>query len=62
MNSFQQLCAAAVLTLWLTIPAFAGDMQTPGTPSSDGSQTSSSIAGTVMELAISYWLNVSSLL
>lgn len=62
MKSFQQLCAAAVLTLLLTIPAFAGDMQTPGTPTSDDGQTSGSIAGSIMELAVGYWLNMSSLL
>jgi hypothetical protein len=62
VNSFQQLCAAVVLTLSFIVPVFAGEMQTPGTPTSDDSQTSSSIAGPVMDFAFGYWLNVASLL
>ena len=61
MKTLQHLCAAAVLSLSLTISAFAGDMQTPGTPSSDTQQTTGAIAGPVLELTMGFWLSVPSM-
>lgn len=61
MNTFQQLCAAVALCLSLIIPAFAGDMQTPGKSDSDDTQNTSTLAGPVLELSLSLLLNVSSL-
>jgi hypothetical protein len=61
VNTFQQLCAAVLLCLSLTIPAFAGEMQTPGKSDSDNTQTTPTIAGPVLELSLGLLLNVSSL-
>jgi hypothetical protein len=62
MNTFQQFCAAAVLSLSFIISAFAGDMQTPGLPPPDNSQTSSAIASPVFEISLGFLLNTLSLL
>ncbi len=72
MRTIQHFCVASVLTLTITISAFAGVMQTPGAPAPDEQQTSSeTVAGemstpsvtddSLMEIALGFLLDVSSL-
>ncbi|HWF87724.1 MAG TPA: hypothetical protein VN659_02785 [Pyrinomonadaceae bacterium] len=42
MNRLRQLCAVAILTAVLAVPAFAGIMDSPGAPAPAPSQTSTS--------------------
>lgn len=32
MKTFKSICSAAILALALTVPAYAGDVETPGKP------------------------------
>jgi hypothetical protein len=61
MDTFRQLCCAAILSLALGVSSFAGDMQTPGIISSDSTQGSRAKALPVVKLALGFLLNVSSL-
>ncbi len=76
MKKLQQFCAIATLTLTLTISAFAGEMGCPGVTATcelspppveveniaGDMQTPSVTDETVMEIALGWLLDVSSLL
>lgn len=62
MRSIRQFCAAFVLTLILTISAFAGDMGFPGVTAPGEISTPGVTASTVIDVALGLLLNVSSIL
>lgn len=73
MIKIRQFYAAALLTLALTFPTYAGDMGCPGVTATcqtitaietvaSEMQDSSAIGDPVMEIALSFLLDVSSLL
>jgi hypothetical protein len=43
MKTFKAICTAAILALALTVPAYAGDVETPGKPAPSPSPSNISI-------------------
>jgi hypothetical protein len=62
MRGVRQFCAAAVLTLTITLSASAGEISFPGEAVAGEISTPGVTADPVMEIALEFLLNVSSLL
>jgi hypothetical protein len=61
MKKFQQICAVVILAITLVIPAFAGDMGCPGATCEMSTQATSTVVNPLVEIALGFLLNVSSL-